>query len=67
MKFKTTPYHHDLLKDYERLAVFYEAIQDYSSELDVAYDLGCGSGVLSYFLSSKFREVLSHSDVLRII
>ena len=59
MKFKTTPYHHDLLKDYERLAVFYEAIQDYSSGLDVAYDLGCGSGVLSYFLSSKFREVLS--------
>ena len=59
MKFKTTPYHHDLLKDTDRLAVFYEAIEQYDSNTDFAYDLGCGSGILSYFLSSKFREVIS--------
>lgn len=59
MKFKTTPYHHDLLKDTDRLAVFYHAIQDYDSNTDVAFDLGCGSGVLSYFLSSKFNKVTS--------
>ena len=59
MKFKTTPYHHDLLKDYERLAVFFEAINEYDSNNELAYDLGCGSGVLSYFLSLKFKEVIS--------
>ena len=59
MKFKTTPYHHDLLKDTDRLAVFYQAIQDYDSNTDTAFDLGCGSGVLSYFLSSKFNKVIS--------
>jgi predicted RNA methylase len=59
MKFKTTPYHHDLLKDTERLAVFFEAIQEYDSNTGLAYDLGCGSGILSYFLSSKFSQVIS--------
>jgi predicted RNA methylase len=59
MKFKTTPYHHDLLKDTGRLSVFYQAIEEYDSNCDVAYDLGCGSGILSYFLSSKFGEVIS--------
>ena len=59
MKFKTTPYHSDLLKDTDRLSAFFEAIQDYEGSTDLAYDLGCGSGILSYFLSSKFKEVLS--------
>ncbi|WP_305512362.1 MULTISPECIES: methyltransferase domain-containing protein [unclassified Methanobrevibacter] len=59
MKFKTTPYHHDLLKDHNRLAVFFQAINEYDSGTDLAYDLGCGSGVLSYFLSSKFSEIIS--------
>ena len=59
MKFKTTSYHFDLLKDTDRLSVFYEAINEYDSGTDLAYDLGCGSGVLSYFLSSKFKEVIS--------
>lgn len=59
MKFKTTPYHSDLLKDTDRLAVFYQAINEYDSNNDLAYDLGCGSGVLSYFLASKFKEVVS--------
>jgi predicted RNA methylase len=59
MKFKTTPYHHDLLKDTDRLSVFYRAIEEYDGKTDLAYDLGCGSGVLSYFLSSKFKEIIS--------
>ena len=59
MKFKTTPYHFDLLKDQERLASFYNAISEYESGNGLAYDLGCGSGVLSYFLSLYFDEVIS--------
>ena len=59
MKFKTTPYHSDLLKDWERLASFYNAICEYSSENKLAYDLGCGSGILSYFLSPYFDEIIS--------
>ena len=59
MKFKTNHYHFDLLKDNERLASFYEAIVEYDGKTQLAYDLGCGSGVLSYFLSSKFNEIIS--------
>ena len=59
MKFKTTKYHSDLLKDNDRLSAFFEAIQDYGGKTDVAYDLGCGSGVLSYFLSARFDEIIS--------
>ncbi|MCR5027184.1 MAG: methyltransferase domain-containing protein [Methanobrevibacter sp.] len=59
MKFQTTHYHLDLLKDTDRVSAFFEAIEDYSSNTDLAYDLGCGSGILSYFLSNKFKEVTS--------
>ena len=59
MKFKTTPYHLDLLSDLERLSVFYNAINEYSGNLDLAYDLGCGSGILSYFLSQYFKEIIA--------
>lgn len=59
MKFKTTPYHSDLLKDTDRLACFYEAVNDYVGENSLAYDLGCGCGILSYFLKDHFKEVIS--------
>lgn len=59
MKFKTTPYHFDLLKDSDRLAGFLQAIKEYDGKKDLAYDLGCGSGVLSYFLSNYFQEIIS--------
>ena len=59
MKFKTTPYHSDLLKDKDRLSGFFEAISEYDCDTALAYDLGCGSGVMSYFLSSKFDEIIS--------
>ena len=59
MKFKTTPYHNDLLKDTDRLSVFYQAIKEYNSNSQLAYDLGCGSGVLTYFLTDYFNEIIS--------
>ena len=59
MKFKATPYHFDLIKDNERLSSFYQAIDEYDGNNGLAYDLGCGSGILSYFLSSKFSEIIA--------
>ena len=59
MKFKANKYHFDLLKDSQRLAVFLEAIKEYDGKRILAYDLGCGSGILSYFLSSHFDEVIA--------
>ena len=59
MKFKVTPYHSDLLKDTDRLSAFWEAIREYEGNFDIAYDLGCGSGILSYFLSTHFKEVIA--------
>ena len=59
MRFKTTPYHFDLIKDSERLSAFWQAISEYDGDNQLAYDLGCGSGVLSYFLSSYFEEIIS--------
>ncbi len=107
MKFYTTPYHSNLIKDNDRLAVFYEGILDYyksnfnsdtfkiinisdknnyinnftdnkdkDKDIDIdnnnhsidfdglekqgrVFDIGCGSGVLSYFASKYFKSVLA--------
>ena len=69
MKFNVNSYHFKLLRDYERLSVFKEAIDDYakdkcdgnnnSSTSRVAFDLGCGSGVLSYFAHEYFDRIIS--------
>lgn len=59
MKFKTTPYHFDLLKDEKRISAFFEAIEDLSINQDLAYDLGCGSGILSFFLNPYFKEIIA--------
>lgn len=68
MKFKVDSYHFKLLRDYERLAVFKEAIDDYaksdeyeksSDNPKVAFDLGCGSGVLSYFALEHMDKVIA--------
>lgn len=59
MKFKATKYHFDLLMDFERIAAFHEAIEEYNGDTALAYDLGCGSGILSYFLASHFDEVIA--------
>lgn len=59
MKFKATPYHSDLLKDTDRLSAFFQAIGEYDGNNDLAYDLGCGSGILSYFLADNFNEIIA--------
>ncbi len=69
MKFKVTPYHSNLIKDRERLSAFYEGISEYAENFKdlknedglinkVVYDLGCGSGVLTYFASLYFQGVV---------
>ena len=68
MKFKVNSYHFKLLRDYERLSAFKEAIDDYAirnngnskiSDTKVAFDLGCGSGVLSYFASEYIGRIIA--------
>ena len=68
MKFKVNSYHFKLLRDYERLSVFKEAIEDFAkSRKDinqditdkVAFDLGCGSGVLSYFSQPYMDAIIA--------
>ena len=73
MKFFATPYHFNLLKDHERLAVFHEAINDYYMKYinydsrDVVFeklektifDIGCGTGVLSSFASKYFKNIIA--------
>jgi len=73
MKFFTTPYHFNLLKDHERLTVFHEAINDYYKRhinydrMDVEleklektiFDIGCGTGVLSFFASKYFKNIIA--------
>lgn len=68
MKFKVNSYHFKLLRDYERLSAFKEAIDDYAirngmdsngSNSKVAFDLGCGSGVLSYFASEYMDRIIA--------
>lgn len=59
MKFKTIKYHFDLLNDKDRLSAFFQAIKDYDGKTSLACDLGCGSGILSYFLSQYFDEIIS--------
>ena len=68
MKFKVNSYHFKLLRDYERLSAFKEAIDDYAirnggdsndSTSKVAFDLGCGSGVLSYFANEYMDKLIA--------
>jgi len=55
MQLFTTPYHHNLLSDYERLSAFFYAIQENSK--GIVYDIGTGSGVLSIFASPYAKKV----------
>ncbi|MDR2830820.1 MAG: methyltransferase domain-containing protein [Methanobrevibacter sp.] len=63
MLFEVTKYHQDLLKDFERLSAFFEVIDEVHLKNDngflIAYDLGCGSGVLSYFASKIVKKVIA--------
>lgn len=68
MKFKVNSYHFKLLRDFERLSAFKEAIDDYAKSSGmgkspvgsrVAFDLGCGSGVLSYFACPHMDRIIA--------
>jgi predicted RNA methylase len=68
MKFKVNSYHFKLLRDYERLSAFKEAIDDYAKSSGmgkspvgsrVAFDLGCGSGILSYFACPHMDRIIA--------
>ena len=69
MKFKVNSYHFKLLRDYDRLSAFKEAIDDYGKAIDgdestscasrLAFDLGCGSGVLSYFARDYMDKIIA--------
>ena len=39
--------------------LFFQAIGEYDGNSDLAYDLGCGSGILSYFLKDYFKEIIA--------
>jgi len=57
MKLGNTPYHHDLTSDSERLAGFFEAIQEKSR--GIVFDLGTGSGILSSWAAPTADRVIS--------
>ncbi|MGB9837762.1 methyltransferase domain-containing protein [Methanothermobacter sp.] len=57
MKFRVTAYHQHLLRDHERLSAFYEAIA--SAAHGLTYDLGAGSGILSFFASEYADHVIA--------
>ena len=63
MKLHTTHYHFNLLKDTERLSAFYEAIKKKGENPNLpkslAWDLGCGSGILSIFASKYYDKIES--------
>lgn len=69
MKFKATSYHRNLIRDVDRVSVFKEAIDEYylnylsdgcsDSSNTVAFDLGCGSGVLSYLAKNYFDKIIA--------
>lgn len=61
MKFQTTSYHFDLLRDSSRLAVFYEAIMQCCKNNNVrtAFDIGCGSGILTFFLQPYLKNIIA--------
>lgn len=57
MKFRVTAYHQHLLRDHERLSAFHEAIA--STARGLTYDLGAGSGILSFFASEYADHVIA--------
>ncbi|MDL2270358.1 methyltransferase domain-containing protein [Methanobrevibacter sp. OttesenSCG-928-I08] len=64
MKFLTTSYHFNLLRDLERLSAFYEAINDFfllnKHKINITVlDIGCGSGVLSYFALNHAESIIA--------
>jgi predicted RNA methylase len=62
MKFKTNSYHKNLLNDLERIAFFQEALDILNSrkkKINIAYDLGSGSGILAALASKISKNVIA--------
>ncbi|KZX12701.1 rRNA adenine N-6-methyltransferase family protein [Methanobrevibacter curvatus] len=62
MKFKTNSYHNNLLMDVERIAFFQEALDILNSrkkKINIAYDLGSGSGILASLASKISKKVIA--------
>ncbi len=52
--------HHNMLRDYIRMAAYRRAIERAVTEDTVAMDLGCGSGILSFFCAAAgARKVIA--------
>jgi predicted RNA methylase len=70
MYFKSTPYHKNLLNDLERIAFFQESLKSIKSnekEIKLCYDLGCGSGILSYLASQIAKNIISIDKDSKIV
>lgn len=57
MGFIPVPYHHTMLEDRNRMGAFERAIASKVKPGDVVFDVGAGTGILSYFASKQARKV----------
>lgn len=60
LRLKVPQWHYSLLTDYERLAIFKNAIERVVDEDDVVFDLGTGSGILAMIAAKKAKKSLCH-------
>ncbi|WP_423793341.1 50S ribosomal protein L11 methyltransferase [Methanocaldococcus indicus] len=57
LKIKAPQWHNSLLTDYERLAIFKEAIESVVKPHHIVYDLGTGSGILAMIAGRIAKKV----------
>ncbi|ACV24833.1 50S ribosomal protein L11 methyltransferase [Methanocaldococcus fervens] len=57
LKLKVPQWHYSLLTDYERLAIFKNAIESVVDKDDIVFDLGTGSGILAMIAARKAKKV----------
>ncbi len=57
LKLSVPQWHYSMLMDYERLAIFKEAIERTVNKNDVIYDLGTGSGILAMIAGRLCKKV----------
>src|SRR5579862_4904879 len=69
MGFIPVPYHHTMLEDRTRMDAFEQAIAAKVKPGNVVFDVGAGTGILSYFAAKSARRVYSveaHPAVARL-